>query len=116
MKLESKNKLKDALIRKFGIEVVQDPLEYWNREKEDAYLTQVEKMIVLDDKNKSEETREIAENVYVVSKLFNRKNGLQNCKLCKKRTKNVDDDVCFAKYETCYKCYIEHIEDRNLNK
>lgn len=108
-----KEKLKTALLQKFGSKIDIHPLEDWNEEKEQTYLQQVSAML---QKENSETIEKVDDDTVVVTKLLiENRNKTNNCGICGARTKTTDDDVCFIKHQTCYKCFILHIEGRNTH-
>jgi len=110
MKKQYKEKIKQALIGKYGLRIANNFLDNWNSQKEDVFLSQLSTLI--EDEGSAKEEW-ISGDAVIVNKLIARKNKLNNCKYCNKRTKNVDDDVCYNKYKTCYKCYILQIEGKD---
>lgn len=109
-------KLRQAIIKRFGLEAVQDPSENWTMEKEEEYLKQLKALVKREDKYKEETVTELSDGVYKTSKLINRKNKITKCSICGNKCKTVMDDIYYLKYKSCEACYIKHIEARNGDK
>jgi len=49
--------------------------------------------------------------IKVSKKLLNRE-SLTLCSVCGSFPRKSMDDVCFIKFDCCYRCYIQYVEDR----
>jgi len=114
MKEEDPNyvaKLEKAIKQKYGEEAIQNPAKMWNEEKEKDYLQQLRVFV---EKQKSHDIKNEPENVngiLISRKLFN-KGNINNCPVCEKRIRKIDDDIYITKFECCARCYIEYIDGR----
>ncbi len=102
--------LEKAISEKFGEETIKHPKAEWSEEKEKKYLEQSK------EKMKKEADSEINQNlieldgVLIAKKLFN--NNKRKCEYCNKYSFNRNDDLFFTKFDTCYLCFIKHVEGR----
>ena len=49
--------------------------------------------------------------IKISKKLLNRE-SLKCCPICDSFARRSMDDVCLVKFDCCYRCYIEYVEDR----
>tara|TARA_R100000664_G_scaffold34126_1_gene54186 strand:+ start:3645 stop:4034 length:390 start_codon:yes stop_codon:yes gene_type:complete len=104
-------KIERAISKKYGRETIQNPKSGWTKEKEESYLQDL-KEVELERKKEEQLSEKVEIGGFLVSKkLLNRK-VVANCPVCSKKLRNVMDDICMNKYESCEKCYIFHIEGR----
>lgn len=114
-----KGKIEKAIVDRHGEEAIQDPMNFWDQEKEEEYRKQYKKREkkIFEVENKVE----LSENVYITKKLITNKDSndilFKKCNKCKKESKrNIDDDVSFLKHDCCYQCYIQYIEPEEQRK
>lgn len=103
--------LEKAISEKFGEETITHPKANWNDEKEQKYLEESRKKAKLEAESDSSKEHIDLNGVLIPKKLIN-SNNKRKCEYCNRYSFNRNDDVFFTKYETCYKCYVKHIEDR----
>ena len=99
-----------AIGKKYGQEAVINPKSGWSEQKEETYKLELENLKIKKDKRAPEEYEEV-KGVLIHKKLINNRKQ-RFCSQCESKIKNLDDDTCYTKYETCFKCYIEYIEFR----
>jgi len=103
--------LEKAIKEKYGELATMNPKYFWNQEKEREYLADTKEIV----KNllNNEETREKVDlgGILIPKKLIN-KNTQNICSVCSEYSFSKDDDVYFNKFNTCQKCYVQHIEGR----
>ena len=100
-----------AISKKYGQEAIINPRSGWSEEKEEQYKTEVETIKQKSDNSRTEEEYEEVKGVLIHKKLINKRKQ-KTCSQCEVKIKNLDDDTCFTKYKTCFKCYIKYIEGR----
>tara|TARA_R100000008_G_scaffold83718_1_gene69523 strand:+ start:2653 stop:3051 length:399 start_codon:yes stop_codon:yes gene_type:complete len=103
--------IEKAIAEKYGEEAVQNPRANWDKDKEKEYLEQMKEFYKKIDKNRQWEDKVDVNGVKVSKKLLNRE-PLKNCSVCGVFPKKPMDDVCFVKFDCCYNCYINFVEDR----
>lgn len=103
--------LERAISEKYGDKAILNPKSLWNEDKEKEYIQQTKEKLKLDDS--AERTREYLDldGVLIQKKLINSANN-RKCEYCNRYSFNREDDLYFSKFETCKKCYVQHIEDR----
>jgi len=104
-------KIERAITQKYGKDTVQSPLSNWSDEKEKEYLQQLEKLHEKDLQIKEQEEMVEVDGFLVSKKLLNR-DKVKNCPVCASLLKNLKDDAYMIKYECCYTCYVQYVEDR----
>ena len=104
-------KIEKAIGKKYGKEAIQNPKANWDDEKECAYLEQIQKLtekeFALNDKNEKVDVN----GILIAKKLLNKESN-RTCPVCGTYSFSVKDDVYMNKYECCWACYIEWVEDR----
>ena len=103
--------IEQAIAKKYGKETIQNPRANWDEIKEKEYLDQMRELYKKSNANKKWEEKIDVNGIKVSKKLFNR-DSLQRCMVCSSSLKKTADDVCFLKYECCYNCYVQYVEDR----
>ena len=100
--------LEKAIKKKYGADAIINPRSGWSQEKENDYLKQVQDSY---DYEQDDESFEDLNGVLIHKKLI-KKRKTKHCHTCSEKIKNLDDDACYTKYQTCFKCYINYIEGR----
>jgi hypothetical protein len=100
-----------AIAEKYGAEAVANPKANWDEEKEKEYLEQMRALYQKIKKNEEFEDKVDINGIKVTKKLLNRE-SLICCPVCRSFPKKSMDDVCLVKFDCCYHCYIQHVEDR----
>ena len=104
-------KIEQAISKKYGKEAIQNPKANWSDTKEREYLEQIgkltEKEYALTDKDEKVEVN----GILIPKKLLNKESN-RTCPVCGTYSFSVKDDVYMNKYECCWACYIEWVEDR----
>ena len=105
-------KLEKAIADKYGQEAIANPRGGWNDEKEKIYQEQIEKLkekqVLLDELNEKVEVN----GVLIPKKLFTRDSQSRTCPVCSVYSFDPKDDVYMKKFECCYNCYIQWVENR----
>tara|TARA_Y100000310_G_scaffold113770_1_gene112214 strand:+ start:365 stop:751 length:387 start_codon:yes stop_codon:yes gene_type:complete len=104
-------KLEQAISKKYGEETIQNPKSTWSEEKEKDYLEQIEKIFKKEMKAK-EKTEKIDINGIMMPKRLLIKEHSFTCPICKLYSLKKEDDLYMSKFECCFQCYVQHVEDR----
>jgi len=100
-----------AISKKYGKEAIQHPKAKWDDEKEKDYQQQI-KDLYEKEKKQEEKNEKIEMDGFLISKkLFNKDNN-RNCPVCQTYSFELRDDVYMAKFDCCFKCYIQWVEGR----
>ena len=105
-------KIEQAIAKKYGQETIQNPRGNWDEEKEKEYEEQLKKLA---DKEKDTEDRDEkieVDGVLMSRKLLNRETTKRSCYVCGAYSFRIRDDVFMNKFDCCYKCHIQWVEDR----
>ena len=104
-------KLEKAIEKKYGSTTIENPKSKWNKEKEQEYLEQSKAFYKKIEKNQGKSEKELRDG-FMVSKKFLSSGSKRSCETCGKYSFSFQDDVYFTKYDCCFECYINYIEDR----
>jgi hypothetical protein len=107
-------RLEKAIRDKFGDLPVSNFKKYWTNENEQSYLEQLKELWAkkYSLKIKTEEVEE-KKGYLVKRKLFKkRQNEYRCCSVCKSYSFEIKDEYYFNKFDCCFICYIQWIEDR----
>ena len=104
-------KVEKAIAQKYGKEAIQNPKANWDEEKEKDYQDQLKKLSEK-EKNIQEKSEKIETNGFFVSKKLFTRDIKRECPICSNYSFKVVDDIYMAKFECCYKCYIQYVEGR----
>ena len=104
-------KVEKAIADKYGVEAIQHPAKDWNPEKEQEYLEQVR---LLNEKIRdlSEKTEKVEVQGVLISKKLLNKDSNRVCSTCETYSFNSKDDIYMNKYDCCFQCYIQWVENR----
>ena len=103
--------VEQAIAKKYGREAIQNPRAGWDEEKEQEYLKQMQEHYAKIRKNDEWQEKVDVNGIKISKKLLNRE-SLKCCSICGSFPKKSMDDVCLVKFECCFKCYIQYVEDR----
>ena len=104
-------KIEKAIEKKYGKEAVRHPKADWDEQKEEDYLTQL-KEVVTQQRRKKDKIEKVEKDGFLISKkLLNKVSG-RTCPTCETYSFNIKDDTFMNKYDCCYKCYIQYVENR----
>ena len=108
--------LEKAIAKKYGEEAIQNPRANWDDDKEKEYIEQLKK--VAEKLNLSSESGDKVEfsGVFVSKKLLNREIADRTCSLCERFSFDKKDDLYMTKFNSCFECYIKHIEGRETKR
>ena len=100
-----------AIEQKYGIDTIQNPKSNWTDEKEQEYLSQLKKFSE-NEKHQQDQEEKVETNGYFISKKLLNKETNRTCPVCDTYSFDLKDDVYMSKFECCFKCYIQWVEDR----
>jgi predicted Holliday junction resolvase-like endonuclease len=104
-------KLEKAIAEKYGAETVQNPRGNWTPEKEAIFIEQLKTAnLRIQELERKVEKIEV-NGVLVSQKLLNRETN-RTCPVCSEYSFNPKDDVYMSKFQCCFPCYIQYVEDR----
>jgi len=104
-------KLEKAIAEKYGKEAIQNPKSGWTPEKEKEYIEQVKK--IQEKRNQKQNASEKVEtNGFLINKKLLNREQKRNCPVCESYSLEMRDDVYMTKFDCCFKCYIQYVEDR----
>ena len=101
-------KIEKAIKEKYGEEAIQNPKKSWNQEKENKYL---EELKAFHDRTRRAKTTETVGDL----KIKKRKTAHEinrACPVCGSYSFSSKDDLYMTKFECCFNCYIQFVEDR----
>jgi len=102
-------KIEKAVKEKYGEEAIQNPKKYWDKDKEANYLKQIKLFYSYDKKDKK-----VSQNEGFIIKESKKQEDLnqRECPVCGLYSLLSKDDVYMTKFECCFECYINFVEDR----
>jgi hypothetical protein len=101
-------KIEKAIKDKYGEEAIQNPKRHWDEEKEKKYLEDLKTFYKPTQSNKEKKEEE----GYLVSRKKNLPDHDRNCPVCESYSFSGQDDLYMVKFDCCFTCYIEYVEDR----
>ena len=104
-------KIEKAIKDKYGEKTIQNPKANWSEEKEKEYLKQIKK-IQQKQRKISEAKDKIEVNGFFISKKLLNKDSERLCSVCETYSFNKKDDLYMNKFDCCFKCYIQWVQDR----
>ena len=103
--------IEKAIKEKYGEEAINNPRANWDEVKEKKYLEEMREFYKKNKRLNQSRDKIDVNGIKVSKKLLNRE-SLKNCPVCGSFTRTVKDDVSLIKFECCYSCYIQYVEDR----
>lgn len=100
-----------AIAQKYGTDTIQNPKSNWTDEKEREYLSQLKKFSK-NERRQQDQEEKVETNGYFISKKLLNKETNRTCPVCDTYSFDLKDDVYMSKFECCFKCYIQWVEDR----
>jgi hypothetical protein len=104
-------KLEKAISEKYGKEAIENPKNFWTKEKEEKYLKELKEFYRKEREKRESEEKERRGDV-LISKKFLENSTSRNCPVCDKYSFDKRDDLYMNKFECCFGCYVQHIEGR----
>ena len=104
-------KLEKAISQKYGEEAINNPKRFWDDDKEKGYIIQSQ-----EEQRKFAKLAETQDKVeqdgFLINKKLLTRDHNRTCPVCKKYSFHPRDDLYMNKFEACFGCYIQWIEDR----
>ena len=104
-------KLEKAITQKYGEEAINNPRRFWDDDKEKEYIKQS-----LEERQKlaklSESQDKVEQDGFLINKKLLTRDHNRTCPVCKKYSFRPKDDLYMNKFEACFECYIQYVEDR----
>jgi len=104
-------KIEQAISKKYGDDAIQNPKANWTDDKEKDYLIQIRKLTEKEYSLLEKDEKVELNGILVPKKLLNKESN-RTCGVCSVYSFDVRDDVYMNKYDCCFKCYIQWVEDR----
>jgi hypothetical protein len=103
--------LEKAIKKKYGEEAIQNPAAYWDEEKEEDYLLQLEDFVTKQRKYEVSMEPKNVDGFLMTKKLLSKERKI-NCSVCCNLLRKINDEIYVLKYDCCESCYIQHVEGR----
>ena len=103
--------VEQAISKKYGDEAVQNPKANWDENKEKEYLQQMKEFYQKTQRNAESQEKVDINGIKISKKLLNR-DAIRSCPICSSFARKSMDDVCLVKFDCCFNCYIQYVEDR----
>ena len=100
-----------AIAKKFGSETIANPKSFWDDDKEAEYLQQL-KEFYKKKRKRDEESEKTEKDGFLLAKNLISKDSKRVCPICETYSFKIRDDLYMNKYECCWRCFIQWIEDR----
>tara|TARA_R110002072_G_scaffold301872_1_gene482700 strand:+ start:191 stop:574 length:384 start_codon:yes stop_codon:yes gene_type:complete len=104
-------KLEKAIGQKYGPEATHNPKRFWDENKEKEYIQQSQ-----EEQRKfaklAESQGKVEQDGFLINKKLLNRDHNRTCPVCAKYSFHTRDDLYMNKFEACFKCYIQYIEDR----
>jgi len=104
-------KLEKAISQKYGDDAINNPRRFWSEDKEKEYVTQSQ-----EERKKfaklAESRDKVEQDGFLINKKLLTKDTNRTCPICEKYSFHPRDDLYMNKFEACFGCYIQWIEDR----
>ena len=104
-------KIEQAIAKKFGKETIVNPKSFWDDNKEKEYLEQLQEFYSKESK-RSDSKEKTDEEGFLLSKNLISRESKRKCPVCNVYSFNSKDDLYMNKFECCFKCYVQWVEDR----
>lgn len=101
-------KIEKAIKEKYGEEAIQNPKKLWTEEKEQRYLKYLKEFYTKKKRNRKTEEKD----GFVIKDKKASLSQARTCPTCNTYSFSSKDDLYMNKFECCFKCYIEYVEDR----
>jgi len=103
--------VEQAISKKYGDEAIQNPKANWDENKEKEYLQQMKEFYQKTQRIEESQEKVDVNGIKISKKLLNR-DAIRSCPICSSFARRSMDDVCLVKFDCCFKCYIQYVEDR----
>ena len=103
--------VEQAISKKYGDEAIQNPKANWDENKEKEYLQQMKEFYQKTQRIEESQEKVDVNGIKISKKLLNR-DAIRSCPICSSFARRSMDDVCLVKFDCCFNCYIQYVEDR----
>ena len=103
--------IEKAISKKFGKEAIANPQSLWTDEKEEDYLENL-KEFYSKQRDLAEDTEKTEEDGFLLSKNLINKKSDRVCPVCETYSFHLRDDLYMNKFECCWRCYVQWVENR----
>ena len=103
--------VEQAISKKYGDEAIQNPKANWDENKEKEYLQQMKEFYQKTQQIEESQEKVDVNGIKISKKLLNR-DAIRSCPICSSFARKSMDDVCLVKFDCCFNCYIQYVEDR----
>jgi len=104
-------KLEKAIAQKYGDEATHNPRRFWDEDKEKGYIEQSQAEQQKFAKN-AESQDKVEQDGFLINKKLLIRDTNRSCPVCNKYSFDARNELYMNKFECCWKCYIQWIEDR----
>lgn len=104
-------KLERAISERWGEEAIENPKSHWTPEKEKKHSEEVKEFYKRKAFRDAKNSKEKYKGFLASKKLLSKENK-RDCPVCGSYSFFAKDDLYMAKFECCFKCYIQWVEDR----
>ncbi len=104
-------KLEKAISQKYGTEAINNPRRFWDEDKEKDYIAQSHAERKKFSKL-SETQDKVEQDGFLINKKLLTRDHNRACPVCEKYSFHSRDDLYMNKFEACFKCYIQWVENR----
>ena len=101
-------KIEKAIKQKYGEEAIQNPKANWDKEKELRYLEHLKNFY---RRSSQKRETEMVGDIQIKKRRTSHSIS-RTCPICGSYSFSSEDDLYMTKYECCFNCYIQYIEDR----
>lgn len=101
-------KIEKAIKEKYGDDAIQNPKKFWNEDKEKEYLKDLKEFY---GKSKREEEIDEISGIKIRNKK-NKEHQERTCPVCGSYSFSSRDDLYMNKFQCCFNCYVQYVEDR----
>jgi len=103
-------RIEKAIKERYGEEAIINPKSLWDKEKEERYLSDLKEF---HSRRETERKEKIEESEGFTINLKKSKTQTdRNCPVCGSYSFAGIDDLFMTKFECCFNCYIQYVEDR----
>jgi hypothetical protein len=100
--------IEKAIKEKYGDEAIQNPKKHWDKEKEEKYLKDLKDFY----SKKASKKKTTESNGFLLKEKRNSNETDRKCPVCGVYSFLPKDDLYMNKFQCCFKCYIQYVEDR----
>ncbi len=100
-----------AISQKYGEKSIENPKKEWTDDKEKEYQQQLKELYLKETRLQDQDDKVEVDGFLISKKLLNRDNN-RNCPVCNAYSFEIRDNIYMNKFDCCFKCYIQWVEDR----